>query len=181
MVIPSEWDKFIIEESLFETVETLNQTALSGKRYYFVHIGKKENLQHHPIGQFNEKKLKPTKKILLKDRQSKFHKHLGDMLLTFCSNDSWRLTRDVVQKKEEHAEVECSDEEDNGKSVPMSKTWEEENVCLDGKLHPNTSQIFRGAEKVPMSVVKAIFVELLSILGNKENLVDFTYANGKKG
>jgi hypothetical protein len=63
----------------------------------------------------------------------------------------------------------------------MSKTWEEENVCLDGKLHPNTSQIFRGAEKVPMSVVKAIFVELLSILGNKENLVDFTYANGKKG
>jgi hypothetical protein len=28
--------------------------------------------------------------------------------------------------------------------------------------------------------VKAIFVELLSILGNKENSVDFTFANGKK-
>jgi hypothetical protein len=63
VVIPSEWDKFIIEESLFETVETLNQTALSGKRYYFVHIGKKENLQQRPIDQFNGKKLKPTKKI----------------------------------------------------------------------------------------------------------------------
>ncbi len=45
VVIQSEWDKFV-EEHLFKLVKTLNRTSLSGKRYYFVHFGKKENLQH---------------------------------------------------------------------------------------------------------------------------------------
>ncbi len=56
VVIQSEWEKFIVEEHLFDLVETLNRTAVSGKRYYFVHFGLKENLQHRPIDQFNGKK-----------------------------------------------------------------------------------------------------------------------------
>ncbi len=55
------------------------------------------------------------------------------------------------------------------------------NACLNDKLHPNIFQIFGGEDKVPMNVLTALFGELLTILGKKQNSVDFTYLNGKKG
>ncbi len=106
------------------------------------------------------------------------------MLLSIRSNDSWRRTTDDVQQERKAADlqkVEPSDEENNGVSVPSSATWEEEKVCLNEKVHTNTFRIFGGEEKVPMYVLKALFGELLAILGKKDNSVDFTYLNGKKG
>ena len=38
VVVPNEWEKFIIEERISEIVETINITAVAGKRYYFIQV-----------------------------------------------------------------------------------------------------------------------------------------------
>jgi hypothetical protein len=64
---------------------------------------------------------------------------------------------------------------------PSASLWDEEHVWLDEKKHPNTFKMFQSDSKAPICLLKAVFCELLSILGGNNNSVDFTYLNGQKG
>jgi hypothetical protein len=64
---------------------------------------------------------------------------------------------------------------------PLSQTWKEDYVNIDAKRHPNLSQLIGEGKQVVLCVLRGIFTELLSILGNNDNSVDFTYLNIRKG
>jgi hypothetical protein len=48
----AEWEKFIVEEQLYDFDQSVNQTAVAGHRHYFINFGNKTRLIHHPIDQF---------------------------------------------------------------------------------------------------------------------------------
>lgn len=83
-VVTTEWEKFIEEEQLSNIMENVNKTKVARTAYYFINYGKKENLFHRPIDQFNGVISKPRKGTSnLKVYQRSFHKKLSDVALGF--------------------------------------------------------------------------------------------------
>ncbi len=78
-----------MQEKLEGIMETVNRTSIFCSKYFFINYGKKENVWHRPINQFNGKKSRPSKNINIGRRQHKFHKKVSDMLLSLRANDNW--------------------------------------------------------------------------------------------
>jgi hypothetical protein len=54
-------------------------------------------------------------------------------------------------------------------------------ILLDQKKHPNLFPLFQKEEIIALYKLRSISFELLSILGMKDNAVDFSYLNDQKG
>jgi hypothetical protein len=76
VVVKAEWDKFIIEQKLFDLVEGINQTAVSNKWHFFINFGSKARLQHRPIDQFNGRVKIAKVGTYLSTRQRKLRKRI---------------------------------------------------------------------------------------------------------
>jgi hypothetical protein len=63
-------------------MEPINQTSVNCSRYYFIHIGNKNRLHHHPIDQFNGKFSIPSFPKSLIPRQRKLHKEISSILIS---------------------------------------------------------------------------------------------------
>lgn len=175
-----QWELFIVQERLTRMMETINRTSISGSKYFFINIGNKEKLEHRPLDQFNGRKPTPSKVFDISARRRKFHQQLSDALLSLRENDAWRneINNNIVIDSIN----ELSDEESFVASQQPSDTlWADEHVLLDEKKHPNTFKMFQSDGKAPRCLLRAVFCELLSILGGNNNTVDFTYLNGRKG
>jgi hypothetical protein len=63
LVVLAEWDKFIVEEKLQNIMETVNRSSIMHSMYYFINYGKKNNLTHRPIDQFDSKHPMQSKQL----------------------------------------------------------------------------------------------------------------------
>ncbi len=82
IVIKSEWDKFILEKKLHDVMEAVNQTLISGQCHFFINIGDKKMLNHHPIDQFNGKVKEQHFGAYLSAQQQKLHKDISEILVS---------------------------------------------------------------------------------------------------
>jgi hypothetical protein len=162
--------------------------CFSLKILFFIHYGKKEKLSHRPIDQFDGNRLRMKKNIFITARQKKFHQKVSNMLLSLRSSDEWHKKSSDVEGFPEEWAHESSMVLDEG-TVAVDETslespsqfWEEDYPNIDVKRHPNLFLLIGEGKKTPLRVLTAIFAELLSILGNNNNYVDFHYLNGRKG
>jgi hypothetical protein len=147
---------------------------------FFINIGNKEKLEHQPLDQFNGRKPRPSKAFDISARRGKFHQQLSNALLSLSDKVAWHneINNNIVID----SISELSDEESVSASQQPSDTlWADDHVLLDEKKHLNTLKMFQSDGKAPICLLRAVFCELLSILGGNNDAVDFTYLNGQKG
>ena len=167
-VLPNEWENFVIEENLKEVMETtVTVTSVDRSRYYFIHYGNKDNLQHRPIDQFNGNVLQPISFGFLAARQQKLHKQVSNVLLSMRKTDTF----DTSVAAEEAAEAEESflDNINSEASKTASETsigkipgacWDE-NIGLDNIKSPNLCKLFDTEKTIPKHLLTAIFGEMI--------------------
>ena len=111
VVVKAEWDKFIIEQKLFDLVEGINQTAVSNKWHFFINFGSKARLQHRPIDQFNGRVKMSNVGTYLSTRQRKLHKKISHILLNLRLSD--KLYGSEVSKEDSMEDGIIAEEQDD--------------------------------------------------------------------
>jgi hypothetical protein len=81
-MVSMEWDKFLMEEWISDIMEPINQASVNHSRFYFIHIGNKNSLNHRPIDQFNGKFSLPSLPKSLIPHQHKFHKQMSSIFIS---------------------------------------------------------------------------------------------------
>jgi hypothetical protein len=194
-VVPNEWEKFVIEQNLQSSMEITPTITTVGRRHYFIHYGQKGKLNHIPMDQFKGK-IEPAPISSISSKQKKLHKQISNVLLSMARGKKEALedpvpdvscdavTREGENEYEEEemvVEDVASDAVPNALSEAIPGGWSEEYTQLNEVKAPNLSRLFGGKKYIPTNLVTAIFRELLSILGDSNNVVTFHHRNGQKG
>jgi hypothetical protein len=182
-VVTTEWDKFIDEQNLGDIMETINKSSISHNSYYFIHYGKRSNLSHHPIDQYNGRISKPSMdSAALRVYHYSFHKKLSNMVISFCAVEQPVESLPVHQDDDSISSGSEATVKEGTKMAESTKFIVGEYMKLNESDSPNLSKLFSGASIVSKYHLNALLLELFKILGNKSSaLVDFEYKNGNRG
>lgn len=137
-MVSSAWDKFLDEELLGDTMETITKTSVGTSLYYFVHYGKKSLLTHIPGEQFDGSVSKSLKGLHLKHRQRRFQKKLSELVISAVFNTS----DSTVLHEEKQVEESVSSDEDITEDIIFC-----EHVTLTAMDTPCLSKDFGNESK----------------------------------
>jgi len=133
VVVPHEWEKFVIKENLKDSIETsATITLVLHSRYYFIHYGHKDKLHHQPIDQYNGKSSQTSSFQFLPPKQKKLHKQISNKLVTMhADSKAYNSAQGLDEVVEEEPIFEVVTD-DVANKVPAG-CWEEYTDLNGGK------------------------------------------------
>jgi hypothetical protein len=180
LVVLAEWEKFIVEEKLQNIMETVNRSSVMRSKYYFINYGKKNKLTHRPIDQFDSKHPMQSKQLFIIDRQQKFHRQVSKTLLAaHCV--SHHVYKKSSWDEETHDNFSSESEEEEEEIKKSAQFLFEDTHIISEAETPLLATLFKSATKVSKGHLNSLLLEILKVMGNKSNAVDFEYRNGNRG
>jgi hypothetical protein len=83
VVIKDEWERFMVEQKLSDTMETVNQSYVDRDRLLFINFGDKKALNHCPRKQFDGRVMgQHYTGAYLAARQRRLHKDISEIILS---------------------------------------------------------------------------------------------------
>ena len=179
VVIKDEWERFMVEQKLSDTMETVNQSYVDRDRLLFINFGDKKALNHCPRKQFDGRVMgQHYTGAYLAARQRRLHKDISEIILSL----EWpKECKELYEKAEEEQEVEKESEDERIEEPSTKSEFILPQTCISEEKTPTLFKMFSGEQQVQTCILNSLFLELVDLLKSNKNAVNFYYANGKPG
>ncbi len=179
VVIKDEWERFMVEQKLSDTMETVNKSHVDRDRLLFTNFGDKKALNHCPRKQFDGRVMgQHYTGAYLAARQQRLHKDISENILSL---ERPKECKELYEKAEEEQEVEEESEDERIEEPSTKSEFILPQTCISEEKTPTLFKMFSGEQQVPTCILNSLFLELVDLLKSNKNAVNFYYANGKPG